>query len=69
MVIQRGRRHRTITASAQFYPTFGTPNDALVTDDGATVPCPGNRRNHTVPRGAHPATKHFHHGCSGFQHL
>jgi hypothetical protein len=34
-----------------FYPTFGTPNDALVTDDdayvlvsvtGATTPCPGN---------------------------
>ncbi|MGA7274173.1 MAG: hypothetical protein WBX14_04940 [Candidatus Udaeobacter sp.] len=39
-----------VTASAQFYPTFGTPNDALVTDDdahvlvsvtGATTPCPG----------------------------
>jgi hypothetical protein len=24
----------TVTANAQFYPTFGTPNDALVTDDG-----------------------------------
>ena len=40
---------RRVTASAQFYPTFGTPNDALVTDDGAnvlvsvtgaTTPCP-----------------------------
>ena len=39
-----------VTASAQFYPTFGTPNDALVTSDGAnvlvsvtgeTTPCPG----------------------------
>ena len=39
-----------MTASAQFYPTFGTPNDALVTDDGVnvlvsvtgeTTPCPG----------------------------
>ena len=39
-----------VTASAQFYPTFGTPNDALVTDDDAYVlvsvtgeatPCPG----------------------------
>ena len=39
-----------VTASAQFYPTFGTPNDAVVTDDGAnvlvsvtgaTTPCPG----------------------------
>ena len=39
-----------LTASPQFYPTFGTPNDALVTDDGASVlvsvtgettPCPG----------------------------
>ncbi len=39
-----------VTANAQFYPTFGTPNDALVTDDGAnvlvsvtgeTTPCPG----------------------------
>jgi hypothetical protein len=39
-----------VTASPQFYPTFGTPNDALVTDDGAnvlvsvtgaTTPCPG----------------------------
>ena len=39
----------TVTANAQFYPTFGTPNDALVTDDGAnvlvsvtgaTTPCP-----------------------------
>jgi hypothetical protein len=39
-----------VTAQAQFYPTFGTPNDALVTDDGAnvlvsvtgaTTPCPG----------------------------
>src|SRR5262245_29187833 len=38
-----------VTANAQFYPTFGTPNDALVTDDGAnvivsvtgaTTPCP-----------------------------
>ncbi|HEX3620118.1 MAG TPA: hypothetical protein VHU16_07080 [Candidatus Udaeobacter sp.] len=40
----------SVTANAQFYPTFGTPNDALVTDDnahvlvsviGATTPCPG----------------------------
>ncbi len=39
-----------VTATPQFYPTFGTPNDALVTDDnayvlvsvtGATTPCPG----------------------------
>jgi len=39
-----------VTANWQFYPTFGTPNDALVTDDnayvlvsvtGATTPCPG----------------------------
>ncbi len=39
-----------VTANPQFYPTFGTPNDALVTDDdayvlvlvtGATTPCPG----------------------------
>src|SRR5262245_8826273 len=39
-----------VTANAQFYPTFGTPNDALATDDGANVlvsvtgestPCPG----------------------------
>ena len=38
-----------VTASALFYPTFGTPNSALVTDDdayvivsvtGATTPCP-----------------------------
>ena len=38
-----------VTANPQFYPTFGTPNDALVTDDGAnvlvsvtgaTTPCP-----------------------------
>ena len=38
-----------VTANAQFYPTFGTPNSALVTDDGAyvlvsvtgaTTPCP-----------------------------
>jgi hypothetical protein len=26
-----------VTAYAQFYPTFGTPNDALVTDDNAHV--------------------------------
>jgi hypothetical protein len=41
----------SVTANAQFYPTFGTPNDALVTDDGAyvlvsvtgeTTPCPAN---------------------------
>jgi hypothetical protein len=41
-----------VTANAQFFPTFGTPNDALVTDDGAnvlvsvtgeTTPCPGKR--------------------------
>jgi hypothetical protein len=40
----------SVTASPWFYPTFGTPNDALVTDDGAnvlvsvtgeTTPCPG----------------------------
>src|SRR5260370_25427427 len=39
-----------VTANPQFYPTFGTPNDALVADDdayvhvsvtGATTPCPG----------------------------
>ena len=39
-----------VTAQAQFYPTFGTPNDALATEDGAnvlvsvtgeTTPCPG----------------------------
>jgi len=44
----RSMPHR-VTAQAQFYPTFGTPNDALVTDDGAnvlvsvtgaTTPCP-----------------------------
>ena len=36
-----------VTASAQFYDTFGTPNSALVTDDyvlvsvtGETTPCP-----------------------------
>jgi hypothetical protein len=27
----------TVTANAQFYPTFGTPNDALVTADNAHV--------------------------------
>src|SRR4029453_211712 len=26
-----------VTANAQFYPPFGTPNDALVTDDDAYV--------------------------------
>jgi hypothetical protein len=40
---------RSLTADVNFYPTFGTPNDALVTDDdayvlvsvtGATTPCP-----------------------------
>ncbi|HEY6152488.1 MAG TPA: hypothetical protein VIW07_01990 [Candidatus Udaeobacter sp.] len=43
------RTPRIVTANAQFYPTFGTPNDALITDDGAnvlvsvtgeTTPCP-----------------------------
>jgi hypothetical protein len=52
--ISRGNSARSrpmrVTASAQFYATFGTPNDALVTEDGAnvlvsvtgeTTPCPG----------------------------
>lgn len=47
-----------VTASAQFYPTFGTPNDALVTDDGAhvlvsvtgdTTPCPGHPTPSATP--------------------
>ena len=57
-----------VTANAQFYPTFGTPNDALVTDDDAYCTCVSvTWGHHTVSRKAHSTTDYFHHGCSGFQ--
>jgi hypothetical protein len=70
-----------VTAQAQFYPTFGTPNDALVTDDGASVlvsvtgettPCPGKP---TPPPTTFTSgvqvfdTSDFHHNPCGGQQI
>jgi len=70
-----------VTAQAQFYPTFGTPNDALVTDDGArvlvsvtgeTTPCPGKPSPppSTFTTGVQVFdTSDFHHNPCGGQQI